>query len=275
VTEDILVYFKTSRGFRGGEFGRNPQAPSKPETNTDYEIGLKSEFFDHRLRVNLAGYITDYNNKDVNITVCAFTQAPPPVTGCGFLGGFSTVVTNAATARLEGFEWTIDVRPIEGLTIYTTGDYANDYYTNYLGATNYTNFCFCSFNASGVNLDAEPTWQADVGARYEHPLGPGTFGIQGDVQYIGSIPITPLTIDPLTPLSIQQQVDASKTILNGRIEYRLPQDGLTFALWGTNLTNLKYGSIGLPSYYTNVGTLLPAPPLTFGVSVKYSFGKGS
>ena len=56
VDEDVLVYAKTSRGFRsggqnlrGGAAGPESFAPFDPETVTDLEIGLKSQFFNDRV----------------------------------------------------------------------------------------------------------------------------------------------------------------------------------------------------------------------------------
>jgi len=41
--------------------------PFAPEVVTDYEVGVKADFLDHRLRVDAAGYHSDYS--DVQRTV--------------------------------------------------------------------------------------------------------------------------------------------------------------------------------------------------------------
>src|SRR3546814_3868255 len=69
-TPDILLYAKTSSSFRGGgcnvrggsSGGDNPYNAFDPETATDYEIGFKGDLFDRKVRLNLAGYYTDYSD---------------------------------------------------------------------------------------------------------------------------------------------------------------------------------------------------------------------
>ena len=65
-TREILGYIKVAHGYRaGGDNIRGsitPQsfAPFAPETALNYEAGLKSEYFNHRLRINVAGDYTHH-----------------------------------------------------------------------------------------------------------------------------------------------------------------------------------------------------------------------
>ncbi|HET9640006.1 MAG TPA: TonB-dependent receptor, partial [Allosphingosinicella sp.] len=72
--DDIHLYAKYATGYRSGgassrsltyrEFG--------PEDVKSYEIGAKTEFFDRRLRLNLAGYIMDRKGTQVDFSVLNF-----------------------------------------------------------------------------------------------------------------------------------------------------------------------------------------------------------
>ena len=64
VTETVSLYAKYSTGYRAGGFNSRSITYSAydPEEITMYEAGMKSEFFDHRLRVNVKGYAGDYKN---------------------------------------------------------------------------------------------------------------------------------------------------------------------------------------------------------------------
>ena len=75
VNQDINVYATYSTGFRAG--GANDRSQTftafGPESVKNYEIGAKTEWFDHRVRLNLAGYMmdrkgtqTDFDNVDTN-----------------------------------------------------------------------------------------------------------------------------------------------------------------------------------------------------------------
>lgn len=67
IADDIMVYAKQSRGYRSGgqqlrTFTTADSAPFQPEIVNEQEIGLKYEFFDRRVRLNLAGYHNKIND---------------------------------------------------------------------------------------------------------------------------------------------------------------------------------------------------------------------
>jgi iron complex outermembrane receptor protein len=59
-TDDILLYAKGSDAFVSG--GSVAAIPFAPEKATSFEAGLKAEWFDRRLRTNLAVYTVRYDN---------------------------------------------------------------------------------------------------------------------------------------------------------------------------------------------------------------------
>jgi outer membrane receptor protein involved in Fe transport len=75
LTDDAMVYFTRSEGFRLGGYNP-PKAVATgfiPETYDadsliNYELGLKSSWFDNRLRLNLALFQIDYDGIQVNTT---------------------------------------------------------------------------------------------------------------------------------------------------------------------------------------------------------------
>ena len=280
VTDDVLIYLKTARGFRGGAFGRTAQIPAKPETDTDYELGIKGDFLDHRVRADLAIFDTQYRNKQESAAVCSDGKVPGP-TGCSS-GTFSTILENAATARIRGVEFEGQVRPATGLSIFGDVSYTDTLYTSFPGAVsgsgsppkNPDGSLYNGGDAAGLPLGAVPRWKGDIGGRYEMPVGPGIAAIQADYSIRGAYPITPLNQDPNTPLALQQSINGVVGLLNGRVEYKIPNKGLTMSLWATNLTNKGYGYQGITSVYTGgIGTEIVQPPRTFGFTVHLAFGE--
>ena len=99
-TPDVSVYARVASGYRSGGF--NASDPALPGTTTvpsfaeetvmSYELGLKSELFDNRLRLNIAGYYNTYD--DLAIVV-------PTLTGTGT---FQSRVTNAGKVEYMGIE---------------------------------------------------------------------------------------------------------------------------------------------------------------------------
>lgn len=58
LSDDVLLYGKYSTGYISG--GSIAGVPFTPETAKSYEVGLKSEFLDRRVRLNVAAFQADY-----------------------------------------------------------------------------------------------------------------------------------------------------------------------------------------------------------------------
>ena len=88
---DKLVYATFSKGFRPGGVNRTAQAgigPYQADFLKNYEIGWKTQWFDHRLRWNGAVFWEDWNNFQFS-----------------FLGPNSvTIIENGGNARIKGVE---------------------------------------------------------------------------------------------------------------------------------------------------------------------------
>ncbi len=99
--EHVNIYGRIATGYRSGGFnsqdpvipGTSEMASFDPETVISYEIGLKSELFDRRLRFNASAYHNIYTDLAVNIPR---VDAPP--------GTFATRVGNAGEVTYTGFD---------------------------------------------------------------------------------------------------------------------------------------------------------------------------
>ena len=102
VTDDKLVYFTYSKGFRpGGINRRGTLEPYQPDTLDNFELGFKTQWLDNRLRVNGAIYQENWNKVQFS--------------SLGENG--LTVIRNAGNARIRGVEFDINVVPVTGLTL--------------------------------------------------------------------------------------------------------------------------------------------------------------
>lgn len=141
-TPDFNTYAKVARGYVSG--GILSGIPFRPETLTDYEVGLKAQLFDNRLRTNLAAYYMRYNDLQIQ----NFTD------GVQFF-------SNAGKATVKGFEAEITAVPVRGLTL--------------SGMASYTDFDYQEFILQGVDVAsvARPAffspWQFSVSGRYDAP----------------------------------------------------------------------------------------------------------
>ena len=119
VSSGVHVYAKYSTGYRaGGASSRTSNyQPFDPEDIKSYEVGLKSEFWDRKARLNLAAYVMDRKNSQVDLSTLQPTAT----------GTFNNLVTINAPGitKIRGIEADLTLRPAEGLQL--TASYAYTY----------------------------------------------------------------------------------------------------------------------------------------------------
>ena len=110
-SDQVHLYAKYATGYRaGGASSRTSNYQAfDPEDVKSYEVGLKTDFWDKRARFNLAGYIMDRKDSQVDISSIQFTAT----------GSFNNLVTINApgTTKIRGIEADLTLNPIEGLTL--------------------------------------------------------------------------------------------------------------------------------------------------------------
>ena len=127
--DSLMGYFSYQKGFKSGGFnGRCGQTatclrPFDPEEVDGYEVGFKGDFFERRLRTNLALFWSEYSDLQRG----AIVPLPP-----GAANPQETVTDNAAGATMRGIE-------LEVTAIVTPG-FQVDFSVGYLDAE-YDDFC--------------------------------------------------------------------------------------------------------------------------------------
>ena len=119
-TPDIMTYGSVSRGYRAGGFNNgvavfNPTTLANPnngilpfgnETAWSYEIGVRSELFDRRVRANVTLFQTDYEGLQISSS---------QVTGVGSASFIK--IDNVGKARLRGIEGEFAVKLAQFVTL--------------------------------------------------------------------------------------------------------------------------------------------------------------
>lgn len=156
ITEDHLIYGTWSRGFRpGGINRRGTLPPYDADFISNYELGVKTDWLDHKLRINVAIYQLDWTNIQLS-----------------FLGQNGlTQIQNAGNARIRGAEVDVQIRPTQGLTL-NFGAAFNDAET-----TNDTPLA-----PAGTRLPLTARFKGNARLRYEFPLA----GMNGHLQMTAS-----------------------------------------------------------------------------------------
>ena len=204
-TDDLMLYTSWSRGYRSGGYNGRGQTyfssttPYNPETVDAYEVGLKSEFLDHKVALNLAAFYTDYKS----------IQQSSTVTLAGGVGN-ETIVTNAGGARIKGFEADITARPVNNLTIRGAFGYTDAQFRDFI--VNQLAFgALRTFDFSKVDLIYAPKVTAAINADYEVPIGRNQMIFNVSYRYLSrydqQIAADPATAIPATGTIVVQNND--------------------------------------------------------------------
>ena len=260
-TSDALVYASATNGFKSGGLSytaRNLLGISfGPENLWAYEIGAKTDWFGHTLRVNVAAFHYIWQGLQFN------SQLAPQV----------TVVSNAAGATLDGFEWAVISKPAPGLTLNFNGTVLNSQYTDfktfvpaggfatyglYGGDPRYTG---TTYDASGHQLVNAPHLSLTVSAQKDFDLSDGAdLFVRAEYQYTSRTYFDPTNL----PIASRP----AYSLVNASIGYSPAHSHWTVALWGKNLADTMYIN-GLGA--SNTITAPVGDPRTFGVRINYSY----
>lgn len=182
VSADHLVYATYSEGFRIG--GSNPlkQASLLPrdyqsDTLSNFEIGTKNEWLNHRLRLNLSAYYMKW--KDFAV------QVEDPQAAI-----FQLAFVNLPTATIQGLEGELSFRPDSSWTIDASFAY-NDATTAEASTLTVVDDegLESSFTVEkGARLPLTPEWSGSVGIEFrpELTLLGGKPYARFDYSYVGS-----------------------------------------------------------------------------------------
>ena len=247
IDDDKMLYGSFSTGFVAGGFNSRVDSqlltglPYAPEEVEAWEIGAKTDWLDHRLRLNLAAFTNKYSH----IQVGAFIPG----------GGFQQAIVNNAFERANGLELEATAIPIDHLTLQGSVGYLDAHYTSLdadvLGSGRH--------DYSYLNVARAPQWTLRLEASYDIDLhGMGTLTPDVGYSYEGSH-YTDLTNNPV---GFQKGVglwDASLSYVEENGRWKL-------SAWGKNLSNELYRLSAVPSsgYFTQ---LYFANPRTYGVDL--------
>jgi iron complex outermembrane recepter protein len=254
INDDAMVYATYSEGYRSGGFntrvGSYSEAitPYNQETVTNYELGFKSEWFDRTLRLNAAVFLMEYDDKQEEL------HLPDTLSGTGQ----KTVVANASTAEMKGFEVELQAYPADGLTIRANVGYLDAAYDEFQF---YDALLQAEVDYSDLDFRRAPEWTGNLDATYEWDVGANQMWARVAIHYLGEHE-TNFDNSPELHNDSQNLVDAS-------INYEM--GGTRLSLFGRNLTDedgymIGYDVASIWSYSA------ARPPRTWGIEITHEFG---
>jgi len=244
VTDDVLVYGSVSSGYKSGGFNSDPnntlasglpQVPAafNEESVTAYEIGLKSQFWENRARVNAAIYFNDYEDYQVEA------------------GDLVILIENAADVESTGFE--VDGTFLLGDNLTVMASYS------YIDAS-FKRGEIESIDVSGRPLNRAPENSGSLVASYAIPISGGELTLRGDYIYTGDF------VFASENLNLKQD---SYGLFNARIGFESESGRWGIALIGENVGDEDY--IVANSDPLGPALVVPATGALYRAEARFSF----
>ena len=248
-----MVYATYSRGYKGPAynvfFNMSPTQENvlAPETSKSFEVGLKSELMDRRVRLNIAAFDTEYDGYQANV--------PDLVNGV-----IVTRLINAGQVSTKGIEADLTARITPAFTV-------NASVANIIARVKNFNCppgAAASCNINGKPLPFSPDWKGALRAKYTQGLGGGlSIDYGADVSWQSKV-----------MFDLQQQPDSFQgaySIYNARIALNSDK-GWSAALIGRNLANKSYSTLVQLNPAQAITRYVPRDDSRyFGVNVRYDF----
>ena len=219
-SEGLFGYASVSKGFRAGGFNNRAVSlatalPYNEENVTTYETGVKSDWFENRLRANLTVFYNDYQNLQQTSTLISPVNDTPV-----------SVRTTAGSAHTEGFEFETVVEPVPGLQWTNNASYLDTRYDRFQNAGG------TGVNATGNQLPFSPRWSLYSQVSYDLPVQlPGTVRVGADVSYQTSY-LSDVLNRPQNVIGPQAYTDAF-------VSYAVPGGHWVASLTGHNLADRR------------------------------------
>ncbi|MBY8824017.1 TonB-dependent receptor [Sphingomonas colocasiae] len=248
-TPTKFVYASVSRGFKSGGFSDteverlSAMEPFDPEFAWNYEVGLKTEWLDRRLRFNASLFYTDYT--DLQVTV--IRQVDPNFPPFGVTG-------NAGKVAIKGAELEINAVPVEGWNLYGTYAYTDSNIKELISGTT---------NLRGNRLPRAPKHKFSIGTTYAVDVG-DRLRITGRAEYTYSSNFYSSILN-----SPVDQIPNLKNLDLG-LSFSTPDDKWSLEFWGKNVTDrLNINTIS--EVPTLDGYAQFQPPRTYGATLRFRY----
>jgi iron complex outermembrane recepter protein len=258
LSDDVLGYVSYNRGFKSGEFDPtgSPVHAVSPEKLDAYEVGLKSEALDHRLRVNTSAFFYKYRN----------------IQGTSFINGLQALY-NAAAAQLYGLDMDAEARVTSQLRLNLGLALLHSKFTDFPSTPGaYPNpntdpsippggnlFVPGGVDATGNRLPHAPAAVANFGGTYSFPAWGGShFDLTAAYSFNSGY---------FTEADNRLRQPAF-SILNLSTQWVSAGDKFSLKLWANNVTNTDYWAHAATSPTNDAVEY--GPPRTYGITAYYN-----
>ena len=243
-SDAVMGYASAATGFKSGGFnGRAGSAAAVTAVNEEsvlsYELGMKSQWLDDRVRLNVNYYRNAYN--DLQLT--AFNNVG------------ALVLTNAADTLIQGFEGELQAVLSKRWQVNANVGTIDAEYHSFSEA-NRPMF-------EGRKPKQAPKLQWTLGTTYQVPFDSGDLVFTAQAHHSAEY--------FLTHENSRLVITRPYTLVDARVAWESASDKWMVAAWSKNLTDEEYmtggfdiAGLGFASAYMNI-------PRTYGIDFRYRF----
>jgi iron complex outermembrane receptor protein len=237
VAPDVMFFASATNGFKSGGWNGTAAAPAnavtfKPENTWSYEAGMKADFLDHKLRINVTGYVA--RTTDLQATAGVVNPVTKLIASLPF---------NAGTQVVKGVEIETQAR-IGELTLFANPSFMDAKYTYISPLT--------TALTTSLSPVRTPKFQISSGALWEHEVpGLGMVGATAAWRHNSSYWIAVLNT---THTQTENFVDLGVSLK--------PDDHITVSFDVSNVTDQK-------TVTANFLSLFPGDPRRYTARLKY------
>jgi iron complex outermembrane recepter protein len=247
IDPDSNVYASFTRGYKSGVFNipGDSTTPVDPEKISAFEVGYKIA---HRSwKLDAAACYYDY--KDLQITTYT---------------ALGSVLVNASNSQIYGLDLSGEFQLTDHLTAFAAGTYLHARYKDFPNAPDYTwdpmtGVKIGAIDASGFQMERAPENSGNIGLRYSQSLWSGGAALSAWYSYTSRVYFDPADVTS----------QKSYGLLNARAQWTAPSGKWDVALFGRNLTNVRYINQVLPNtaYFGETW----GEPAVFGAEFGFKF----
>lgn len=276
---DLLLFGNISTGYKSSGYNSGGGTPSLTvvdgngdlvstrrlfdrETVTNYELGVKSSWWDRRIKANVTLFSMD---------IAGFQDRA--------FDGVSFIVRNAGELRQQGVEMDLSIAPSRDFSISGSVAYLDSEFTDFATASNLPGLPGTQ-DLTGQPNTFSPKWSGNVAVDWGTDIGSGGMRLNVNSnlfftssQFVG-------TVNDANP----QSLAPAYALLGGRIALDGPDSRWTVALFARNLFDKAYrplsvyqplgAALGLNNTVfpgSTANRVLAGEPRAFGVSATYRF----
>ncbi|MXW49054.1 MAG: TonB-dependent receptor [Gammaproteobacteria bacterium] len=250
--EDVMVYASMTRGFRSGGFNLfAAQSEFDPEFIWSYEAGVKSTWWDGRMRLNAAAFYYDY--KDLQLQTFLADRGA---------GAAATQIENAGEATLQGLDLDVVLQATEALTFEASLAFLDGELDEWV-TVDPDRPTEGVFDRDGNAMPRAPDFTASLAVEHRVDLGDlGSLTLRGEFYHRDKIYFTAFE---------DARVDQGAIDLwNARLTFSSANDRWFVAAFGQNLGDEEYleNVLTVQALIGQIGFY--APPRTYGLQVGFS-----